>query len=66
LAKSLRSGHQKIQISTIGNTSLIAESKIILTGFKPGIPTIWTITKAEHTLDSGGFRSQIEGEIYDG
>jgi phage protein D len=66
LARSLRSGHQKIQISTIGNTNLIAESKIILTGFKPGIPAIWTITKAEHTLDSGGFHTQVEGEIYAG
>jgi phage protein D len=64
LVKNFRSGHQKIQISTIGNTNLIAESKIILTGFKPGIPTVWTITKAEHTLDSSGFHTQITGEIY--
>jgi hypothetical protein len=62
--KNLKKNHQKIQISTIGNVNLIAESKIILTGFKPGIPVIWTITKAEHTLDSSGFKTQIEGEIY--
>jgi phage protein D len=62
----LNKSHQKIQISTIGNTALIAESKIILTGFKPGIPTVWTITKAEHTLDSGGYKTQIEGEVYGG
>jgi phage protein D len=54
----------KIKISTIGNTNLIAESKIILTGFKPGIPTVWTITKAEHVLNSQGFKTNIEGEIY--
>jgi phage protein D len=64
LLRSLSRSHQKIQISTIGNTNLIAESRVILTGFKPGIPVIWTIIKAEHTLDSGGFKTQIEGEIY--
>jgi phage protein D len=61
---TLNKNHQKIQISTIGNTNLIAESKIILTGFKPGIPVGWTITKAEHTLASGGFHTEITGEIY--
>jgi phage protein D len=66
LLQNLKKQHQKIQISTIGNTDLIAESKIVLTGFKPGIPTIWTITKAEHTLDSNGFHTQITGEIYNG
>jgi phage protein D len=55
----------KIKISTIGNTNLIAESKIVLTGFKPGIPTIWAITKAEHILSSQGFKTSIEGKIYD-
>jgi phage protein D len=62
--RGLNRNHQKIQISTVGNTNLIAESKIVLTGFKPGVPAIWTITKAEHTLDSGGFHTQIEGEVY--
>jgi phage protein D len=54
---------RKIRISTIGNTKLIAESTITLAGFKPGIPTVWTITKAEHTLNNQGFRTSIEGEI---
>lgn len=57
---------KKIQISTIGNTNLIAESTITLTGFKPGIPTVWVITKAEHTLNNQGFKTSIEGEIYGG
>jgi phage protein D len=61
--KNLKKKHQKIQLTTIGNTDLIAESRIILTGFKPGISTGWTITKAEHTLDSGGFKTTIDGEI---
>lgn len=55
---------KKIQISTIGNPNLIAESTITLTGFKPGIPTVWVVTKAEHTLDNQGFRTNISGEIY--
>jgi phage protein D len=62
---NLKRSHQKLQLSTIGNTDLVAESKVALTGFKPGIPTVWLITKAEHTLDSGGFKTQIEGEIYE-
>jgi phage protein D len=60
---NLQKNHQKIQISVIGNTDLIAESRITLTGFKPGIPTDWTITRSEHLLDSGGFKTHITGEI---
>ena len=56
---------RKLQLSTIGNPNLIAESLITLTGFKPGIPANWVITKAEHSLDSQGFRTHIEGEVYD-
>jgi phage protein D len=62
---ALNRNSKKIQISTIGNTNLCAESRVILSGFNAGIPTNWVITKAEHRLDNNGFRSTIEGAEYD-
>jgi uncharacterized protein len=38
----------------------MAEAKIYLSGFREGIPTEWIITRAEHVLDSSGYRTNIE------
>ena len=61
----IKKDFRKLQLSTIGNPNLIAESLILLSGFKPGISANWVITKVEHSLDSQGFRTQIEGEVYE-
>jgi len=31
-----------------------------LSGFGSGIPSDWIITRAEHTLDSSGYRTTID------
>lgn len=51
---------RKIQITTLGNTNLVAESRVLLTGFQFGIPNNWIISKAEHSLNNQGFLTQIE------
>ncbi len=51
-----------ISITMPGDPNLIAEASLKLEGWRDGIPTEWIITKAEHSLDSGGYRTTIEAE----
>ena len=51
---------RKIQITTLGNTNLVAESRVLLTGFQFEIPSNWIISRAEHSLNNQGFFTQIE------
>ncbi len=58
-------------IALTGRNDLAAESKIILTGFREGIPTEWVATRVEHDLGSSGYVCIVEmeqpnsGESYD-
>lgn len=67
----LTRGTETLNITLAGRPELVAESKIYLSGFRPGIPNDWVITRAEHTLDSSGYTTTIEasrdfkGEIDD-
>jgi len=56
----LTRGTQTLNITLAGRPELVAESKIYLSGFRPGIPIDWVITRAEHTLDSSGYTTTIE------
>lgn len=56
----LTRGTQTLNINLAGRPELVAESKIYLSGFRPGIPSDWVITRAEHTLDSSGYRTTID------
>jgi phage protein D len=56
----LTRGTQTLNITLAGRADLVAESKIYLSGFRAGIPSDWIITRAEHTLDSSGYRTTID------
>jgi phage protein D len=56
----LTRGTQTLNITLAGRADLVAESKIYLSGFRSGIPSDWIITRAEHTLDSSGYRTTID------
>lgn len=43
-----------------GRTDLFAEGPLVLRGFPSKIPEKWIISKVEHSLDSGGFRTSVE------
>ena len=58
--REINRNSRKIQITTLGNTNLVAESRVLLTGFQFGIPINWIISKAEHSLNNQGFLTQIE------
>jgi phage protein D len=52
-----------MHISCPGRADLVAEGKVILQGWREGVPTEWVATRAEHTVDDRGYSSTIELEL---
>ncbi|AXF38232.1 putative transcriptional regulator [Ralstonia phage phiRSP] len=52
-----------MHITCPGRTDLAAECKVILQGWREGVPTEWVATRAEHSLDDRGYTSTIELEL---
>ncbi len=59
---ALQRGNATIRLSCLGNPALFAEGKIKLSGVRPGINGEWIITGVTHSLGSGGYTCEIEGE----
>ncbi|WP_018006784.1 contractile injection system protein, VgrG/Pvc8 family [Cupriavidus neocaledonicus] len=55
-------GKVTLSVTLPGRTDLAAEAKLILSGWRPGIPTDWIISRVEHSLDAGGYRCTLEAE----
>ncbi|MBE0532521.1 MAG: phage tail protein [Rhodospirillales bacterium] len=56
-------GQATLQLTVIGNPEIQAESPINLTGFHPAIPTRWVANTVTHTIDAGGFRTEVGAEL---
>lgn len=50
---------QEIQLTLPGKTTLFAERRVILAGFREGIAGEWKIKRVEHTLDQGGYTTTL-------
>ena len=61
LASLLRSADGG-DIALDGDPSLVAESRVILEGFREGVSGEWSVTKAMHRLSDGGFVSTLDLE----
>lgn len=51
-----------IRLSLPGDHRLVAESRIKLSGIRPGVDGEWSITRATHIYDGSGYRCELEGE----
>lgn len=49
-------GKSSLTFTMPGRTDVIAESRLRLTGLRPGINREWLITRATHTIDGSGYR----------
>ncbi|MDX3773525.1 contractile injection system protein, VgrG/Pvc8 family [Chromatiaceae bacterium AAb-1] len=58
-------GKEKLNLSLPGNPALIAESKIVLQGFRDGLNREWLITSAEHNVNSAGYSCRLNCETPD-
>lgn len=55
-------GDAKVSITLPGDPTLTAEQPAELVGFRPGLAGDWFITRAEHTIDGGGYKTAISLE----
>ncbi|GHT00434.1 hypothetical protein AGMMS50296_8720 [Alphaproteobacteria bacterium] len=46
-----------------GNPQVLAESKLTLQGFRPGIPTDWILSRSSHSLSSSGYKTSLEAMV---
>lgn len=56
-------GEQTLELTLPGDTSLMAEGRLSLSGFREGADGEWLITEVKHRLDGGGFSTQVKGEL---
>jgi phage protein D len=53
--RSARAGTQ-LSVDLPGDPDLVAEGRVALTGFRPGVNGEWLVTRVVHALDAGGYR----------
>lgn len=54
----------KISLTMPGDPELTAEAKLVLVGFRPGVPVNWLITRVQHRFAPGaGYSCDVEGEM---
>lgn len=51
-----------VSVTLPGRTDIMAEGRLFLEGFRDGVDGEWSITRAEHTLDGGGYTTTVEAE----
>lgn len=59
---SIRRSRQ-LSVTLPGRADLMAEGRLIMAGFRPGVDGEWLIRQVAHTLDAGGWRSAVEAEL---
>lgn len=57
-----RRAERQLSVSMPGRADLIAEGRLVLSGFRPGINGEWLITTVRHQLDGAGYRCSVECE----
>ncbi len=55
-------GERTFTASMPGDTALAAECKLVATGFHPGVDGTWLVKRVTHSLDSSGYKSDVECE----
>ena len=58
----LKRGDDTLSITMPGDPLVAAEGQIIALGFRIGVSGLWSITRARHAIDGGGFETQIKTE----
>ncbi len=64
--KSLTRGKAQLSLTMPGNPTIAAEARIRLSGIRSGVDGLWSIATVTHTLDAGGFKTQIKAETPSG
>lgn len=57
------SSSRKFTCDLPGNPALMAEGKLQLIGWRPGVPTEWLVKQVQHQVDSGGWKTIVNAEL---
>jgi hypothetical protein len=60
--ESFARGLATLRLSCPGDPLIVAESRLMLSGVRPGVDGAWSVTRVVHRLDGGGYRCEIEAE----
>jgi hypothetical protein len=60
--EAFQRGRATLSLTLPGRPDLRAEALAQLEGFREGLSGQWTVTKAEHKLDSSGYVTSVDGE----
>lgn len=52
-----------LSVTLPGRPDLVAEGRVVMSGFRPGVNGTWSITRAEHMLNNSGYVTTVEAEI---
>jgi phage protein D len=53
----------KFSATMPGDANLAAEARLVLAGFREGVPTAWVVTRVQHRMEVGvGYSCEIEAE----
>ncbi len=55
-------GVATLRLTCPGNPRLAAESRLTLSGLRPGVDGEWSVRRVAHRLDGGGYSCEIEAE----
>ena len=55
-------GGATVSVTLPGDPDLVAEARLVLAGFRDGVDGEWLIARVTHTIDSGGYRCDVEAE----
>ena len=64
-ANSRNRARAEFSMELEGTASLMAEQKLVLDGFRPGIPTEWRAVMVEHDFTSSGYTCSCKAELFD-
>lgn len=61
-ANRSRRGATALRLTLPGRADLMAEGKLRLSRFRPGVSGDWLVTSVSHSLDEGGWSASVEAE----
>jgi phage protein D len=53
----------QLSVSLPGDPDLIAEGRLTLAGFRPGVDRQWVIKSVSHVIDASGYRCSVTAEL---
>ncbi|MBL4929315.1 phage late control D family protein [Fuscibacter oryzae] len=62
-AKEAYRKSQQMDVDLPGRADLMAEGRLILSGFRPGVDREWLIAEVQHQMDSQGWRTRVQCEL---